>query len=330
MLQNKKNEVAIILLTYNRFEEFKLALNSALKQRGINFHIFVFDNCSIKPLFALVKNNPKITYVRHKKNIGFAQNFKFATSYAKKRGFKFSFLLGDDDVIAYSTAISDLLQLIKKDKNIHVVRGGYSVFVNALPKFTGITTYNTNEINKFKNETEVDKALALHITSYPGILFRNDLFDPYLSPYDDLVTPLIAPLFKILTQKKFDFLPNKITVHIKTDHDQLATAVYNETISNQDALEKSYMLITRQYKRSVSLIELINYKIYSKNNYSIKKYYKECLSLRKGTDAFLYAIAYNTPTSVLKIIKEFLNNIRNITIKNKIKKHYSYLDKSYL
>ncbi|MDO8658178.1 MAG: glycosyltransferase family 2 protein [Candidatus Levybacteria bacterium] len=327
---SKAQDIAIIILTYNRFEEFKLALDSALKQQDVNFHIFVFDNCSIKPLLQFVRNNPQITYIRHKKNIGFAQNFKFATNYVKKRGFKFSFLLGDDDVIAYPTAISDLFNLIKKGKNIHVVRGGYSVFVDALPKFTGITTYNTGEINNFKNKTEVDKALDLHITSYPGILFRNDLFQPYFSPYDDLVTPLIAPLIKILILKKFDFLPNKITMHIKTDHDQLATAVYNETVSNQDALEKSYMLIGKQYKRKISLIELINYKIYSKNNSNIKKYYDECRSLRKGIKAFSYIVAYNTPSNLLKIIKEFFNNIRNRTVKKKLKKHYPYLDKSYL
>lgn len=329
IIHGKKKEVAIILLTYNRFEEFKLALHSALRQQGIGFHIFVFDNYSRKPLFSLVKNNPHITYIRHDKNIGFAENFKFATNYVKKNGFKFSFLLGDDDIIAYPTVIHDLVRLMKKNNDTHVVRGGYSIFVDALPKFTGITTYNIDSIRMFKNMTDVDKALALHITSYPGILFKNELFDPYFSPYNDLVTPLIAPLFKILSQKKFDFLPDKITMLIKTEHRQLATDIYDDGVSNQDALEKCYKLIGKRYQRNTSIAELVNYKIYSKRKSSVRKYYKECISLNRN-HAILYLVAYYTPSVILKILKNICKYIISIRVRNDLKSHYRYLDHFYL
>lgn len=330
VIHHKKNGVAIILLTHNRFEEFKLALQSSLKQQDVNFHIFVFDNCSPKPLFSLVKKNPKITYIRHDKNIGFAENFKFATSYVKNKGFKFSFLLGDDDVIAYPTAIHDLLKLMEKNRNIHVVRGGYSVFTDALPKFTGITTYNIDDIRKYRNMTDVDKALALHITSYPGILFKNALFDPYFSPHNDLVTPLIAPLFKILSQKKFDFLPDKITVLIKTEHQQLATDIYDDRTSNQDALEKCYRLIGRKYQKNTSVTELINYKIYSKRNIFVDKYYKECLTLHSDSNTILYKVVYYTPPVILKILKNTYKYILSFRVKNDLRDHYRYLDQTYL
>src|SRR3989344_782545 len=322
-----RDKIAIIILTFNRFIDFQLALKSALMQKEVPFHIFVFDNGSRKPVSGIIRKNPRVTYVRHAKNIGFAANFKFSTNYVKNKGFKFSFLLGDDDIIAYSYVLRDLHTLMKKNKDIHVARGGYVEFINKIPQFTRITIHDDGHYRKLSVLSEIDKALALHLTSYSGILFKNEMFEPYFCPFDDLITPLITPLLKILTKKKFAFLPNKITMFIKIEHPQLARDVYDENISNQDALEKSFKLLGKQYQRYVSLTELINYKIYSQNKKNVSKYYRECLNLHEGFKAIPYIIAFYVPVSVLRPLKNAYRSIVSFLVNQKIEDRHQYLVK---
>lgn len=324
------NKIALIILTYNRFNEFRLALESALVQKGADYHVFIFDNCSDQPLDSIIPQNKKITYIRHKKNIGFAGNFKFATNYVKEKGFELSFLLGDDDVLAYPYVLRDLFMLIKKDPEIHVARGGYVEFINNPPVFTRILTFSQKDFNNFLDFSEIDKAIAMHITSYSGILFKNDYFDPYFSPNDDLITPFMAPILKILTKKKFAFFPDKITLFIKTDHLQLATLVYNEKTSNQDALEEIFKLLNRKYKRRVSLVELMNYKIYSKRKKYIKKYYKECLLSSRKLKSIKYVAAYYTPSYFLNSMRIIYKNIKCFSIKKQLEKEHKYLNRNLL
>lgn len=322
------NKIAVIILTYNRFEEFKLALKSALIQKDVRFHVFVFDNGSEKPILGIIPKDSRITHIRHKKNIGFAANFKYATNYVKNKGFKYSFLLGDDDIIAYPYVLRDLYKIMNKDSEIHIVKGGYVEFIRSVPHYTRIFILNKYECKRALNLPEIDKALLMHTTSYSGILFKNDFFNPYFSPYNDLITPFIAPILKILTKKKISFLPDKITVLVKTDHQQLATVVYNENVSNQDALEKVFKLIGKKYKRHVSLIELINYKIYSSNRKYINNYYKECLKSNKGLKSISYIIAYRIPSNILAGLKSVTKWIKSVSVKKDLIKNHQYMDKA--
>ncbi|GAI20371.1 unnamed protein product, partial [marine sediment metagenome] len=87
-MENKKDfnfNIAIVILAYNRYDSFKLTLKSALSQKGILSHIFVFDDASDCPLNDLINNNPKVTYTRHRKRLGFAGNFRFAMEFVKKK-----------------------------------------------------------------------------------------------------------------------------------------------------------------------------------------------------------------------------------------------------
>ena len=57
MSQRIKDTIAVIILTYNRYEEFQLALNSVLKQKRVKLHIFIFDNASEKSLETVIPKN---------------------------------------------------------------------------------------------------------------------------------------------------------------------------------------------------------------------------------------------------------------------------------
>lgn len=91
--------VTIGISTFNRADGYlKYALDSAVNQTWGNLEIIVSDNCSEDKTEQLVRgySDPRIHYIKQKKNIGAANNFNFCLSQAKGRYF---LLLHDDDLI---------------------------------------------------------------------------------------------------------------------------------------------------------------------------------------------------------------------------------------
>lgn len=89
-----------ILLTYwGDVELLKKAVESVLNQTEPDWHLYVFDDCypSQEPAkyFAKLKDK-RITYFRHKKNIGITKNFNYAL---KTAGAKYCSMLGCDDIM---------------------------------------------------------------------------------------------------------------------------------------------------------------------------------------------------------------------------------------
>lgn len=324
MSQMKKDEIAVIILTHNRYKEFQLSINSVLKQKNIKLRIFIFDNASEKSLETVIPKDKNITYVRHKKNIGFANNFRYATQYVKNLSFHYSFLLSDDDLLSYPTVIADLFELMQTDPDVHIVRGGFATFVDSVKNVTQIYTYNQKQINALAHLSELNRAFPFHVDFYSGQLYKNDLFEPNTSPYNDLVTPFLAPLLKILIKKKILFLPDKIILFAKTEHNQLALNIYDEAVSSSEGLEKSFSLIGKKFRNKTNPLELINYKIYSHHPKLIKKYFDQCLQ-DKAANKLLNTIIYITPKIILRHIKITSKKISAVLLKRRLKSH-AYLD----
>lgn len=89
-----------VLLTYwGDVDLLKKAVESVLAQTEPDWHLYIFDDCypSDEPAkyFAKLKDK-RITYHRHKKNIGITKNFNYAVKAAKS---KYCNLLGCDDIM---------------------------------------------------------------------------------------------------------------------------------------------------------------------------------------------------------------------------------------
>ncbi len=89
-----------VLLTYwGDVDLLKKAVESVLAQTEPDWHLYVFDDCypSKEPAryFAKLKDR-RITYYRHKKNIGITKNFNYAIKTAKA---KYCCMLGCDDIM---------------------------------------------------------------------------------------------------------------------------------------------------------------------------------------------------------------------------------------
>ena len=96
----KLSEVRItaFIVTYNRVEYLKKAIDSVLNQTCRDFELIILDNCSTDGTEEYVKslNDDRITYIRHEKNIGGGGNIAYAFAHCKWDYFA---VFHDDDVL---------------------------------------------------------------------------------------------------------------------------------------------------------------------------------------------------------------------------------------
>lgn len=92
-------EVDILLPYWGEFRLLKEAVESVLAQTAEDWHLMVFDDCypstEATNYFATMKD-PRITYYRHRKNLGITKNFNYAL---QKSTADFCMMLGCDDVL---------------------------------------------------------------------------------------------------------------------------------------------------------------------------------------------------------------------------------------
>lgn len=317
-------KIAILILTYNRYGFVRNAIDSALRQRGVSYRIYVFDNHSDEPLYEIVDGIKKITYVRHAKNIGFAKNYYYAVRYIKQKEHPFIFLLGDDDLLAYPTVLRDLYKSIQTDRSREVIRGGFVTFIGDIHNLTRIYQHQYNSPDEADGD-QIYKALNNNITFYSGILFRTENFALPAHKYYDTVSPFLAPLFMLLTRGTFAYFESKITIIARMSHDQLASQIYNEPISNNSGI--SLALKAVQYPKwfGVYIHELINYKLYSTKRPLIKKYYSEIMKRSGLRIKILSVLIYYSPQVLLGFVKSLVNILTSVRTKKIIRTRHPYI-----
>ena len=126
---NNLHDVTVLIPTFNRAKLLKRAIISVLLQKYENIIIVVCDNASSDETQMVVNELSGgckiIKYIRHPKNIGALENFKFAFSQVKTSYFS---ILSDDDCLA-EDFIYDSIQVLKEYENIGFVIQN-SLFVN--------------------------------------------------------------------------------------------------------------------------------------------------------------------------------------------------------
>ena len=90
--------ITAFIVTYNRVEYLKKAIDSVLNQTCRDFELIILDNCSTDGTEEYVKslNDDRITYIRHEKNIGGGGNIAYAFAHCKGDYFA---VFHDDDVL---------------------------------------------------------------------------------------------------------------------------------------------------------------------------------------------------------------------------------------
>tara|TARA_B100000780_G_scaffold264088_2_gene218471 strand:+ start:1089 stop:2135 length:1047 start_codon:yes stop_codon:yes gene_type:complete len=113
--------VEVLIPTYNRSDRLKIAVDSVLKQVHKNIKITIIDNGSSdkteKLVNELISKDSRVNYIKHKKNIGMLENFKYAFSIVSEDYFCF---LPDDDIYA-NNFINDALKILLEHDSLGFV-----------------------------------------------------------------------------------------------------------------------------------------------------------------------------------------------------------------
>lgn len=99
MEENKlQKKIEVFVVTYNRIEYLKIAIQSILNQTFSNFTLTVLDNCSTDGTESYIKSieDKRVNYVRHEHNLGGTGNISYAFEHC---GGEYFAVFHDDDVL---------------------------------------------------------------------------------------------------------------------------------------------------------------------------------------------------------------------------------------
>lgn len=108
--------ITVAIPTYNRPHYLKQCLKSVVNQSCKNLVIVVLDNHSKDNLSSIIEsfNDPRIIYIRNKKNIGIIENWNKAIKLCKT---KYLSIFHDDDIM-HPSFIEESIKVLEKNKMI--------------------------------------------------------------------------------------------------------------------------------------------------------------------------------------------------------------------
>ncbi len=111
-----ENEIAAVVVTYNRKELLRQCLDKLLNQEGAACDIIVIDNASEDGTAEMVQQEyraPRVIYVNTGQNLGGAGGFRTGARQAVKLGYKYIWMM-DDDTLPESDALCELVKADRK------------------------------------------------------------------------------------------------------------------------------------------------------------------------------------------------------------------------
>lgn len=173
--ENKMQELTVFMLTYNRENYAKLAIESLLKQSYTNFQIIILDNMSEDNTEGMVRKFIKdhnVKYIRRKSCFG-NSNIEFAFLNCVT---PFVAVVHDDDLYE-KDYIRKVLQIIK-DQNLAVVTVGASLIDEQGRKIGSTVNRKFPQLVYFKNKDYITGKLNRTRPGmmYPSAIYRIDFY----------------------------------------------------------------------------------------------------------------------------------------------------------
>ncbi len=166
------NEVATVVVTYNRKELLRECIEALLKS-GAPSDIFIIDNNSTdgtKEYIAdIVKENDNVIYKHLKRNVGGAGGFSAGMNYVVKRGYKYVWIMDDDTIVKPDT----LSKLLDAAAMLHDNFGFLSstvAWTNGNDCKMNIQTYNKN-INDIQRYYKKNGLWPVRAATFVSLLF---------------------------------------------------------------------------------------------------------------------------------------------------------------
>lgn len=173
------NEVAAIVVTYNRKELLKECIEK-LKEQTYPLDILVIDNASTDgtgDMFIYCDKN--IHYFNTGSNLGGAGGFNYGMKRAYEMGYDYFWLM-DDDTMPTKTALE---MFIKKDK---ILNGKYGFLTSkVLWKDESICTMNIQKITKWKKMVNFEDEQIIQYASFVSFFMKSTQAKQSGFPYKD-------------------------------------------------------------------------------------------------------------------------------------------------
>lgn len=124
MIENKKFEVAVIIINYNTSDYTQKCIESIFEKtsKNLNFQIVVIDNCSKKSDYILLEsfvanlNSYKIQLIRNKINVGFGAGNMLGVHYSNANYLAFV----NNDSYVTNDCLSIIIDAMKKDSKMGI------------------------------------------------------------------------------------------------------------------------------------------------------------------------------------------------------------------
>ena len=290
-MENKKEKIAAVVVTYNRKELLKECLNALLNQTYPLDSIIIMNNASTDGTEEMLKkeylDNPIFDYVNLEENLGGAGGFHYGIKRAYEKGFDWIWCMDDDGIVE-----KDALEQLLKYKDVNTVLNSLVIDIDDKNKLSfGLIdkkskkTYYT--IEEIKNTPSINYINPFNATLLPREIIQKIGFpDKDMFIYGDEREYLRRILFyhfeiKTITKSKI-YHPGILNQRKKT---LLGKYIYFNISPWKMYYEtRNTLFIYKKYKNKILLILFLS--VY------ITKKIMEILIYRKEKKSYLEAVSY--------------------------------------
>jgi len=247
-MENKKEKIAAVVVTYNRKQLLKECLDALLSQTRSLDSIILIDNASTDGTPEFLKengylDNPKIDYVRLPENTGGAGGFYEGVKRGYEKGYDWLWLMDDDsepkkdalEILIFYFNLKNVSALsclqLDKEMRIDYPHRGYFNFKNV---FSGIVkNFDETEINK--DFVEIDHS------SFVGLLIKRSSISKIGYPkkeffihYDD-----VEYCIRLRKEGKILLIPKSVIIHKEANRGERKS--FLRKVSYRKSFEKFWL-----------------------------------------------------------------------------------------
>ncbi len=322
-MTQKQFSFSICIPVYKGASLLKMALDSIYKQQFNNYEIIIGDDNppelveEIKKTQDLVKsyNDPRITYIKNEKNLGYPLNLRNIVSKAKN---DILFLMAQDDILSM-TSLQKTHDAFLLDDDIGVVTRPFFMFIGDPNKpVRAIQPYSVTEntILTVKDNEKLFLLTMFSVSQLSGLAYRREFIDV---PFHEEVFPAhIYPFASVFKRHKCVFLKDyTVAARIESSQTRSVPSIYK--ISPTESWIKMYKTIfgEKGYETQlewgikdrttnfVGLVQIRNYAglgAFLKELYVMFKYRKQ-IALTPAFWLFFFGLTF-TPAFILKYLSD--------------------------
>jgi len=179
------NQVAAIVVTYNRKDLLRECLQKLLGQVKASCDIMLIDNASTDGTEGMIReefDRPEVIYTNTGANLGGAGGFEFGVKKAVEAGYKYVWIM-DDDTLPEETA---LYELLRAGKALHD-RWGYlsSVAYWTDGSYCQANVQKTNVLHRLKPDEYNHPVIRVLMASFVSLLVKSEVIRELGCPIGD-------------------------------------------------------------------------------------------------------------------------------------------------